>query len=375
MKTCFHSLLAALCAVSCIYPYQPDISREVSQTVVVDGKILVGGTSIIQVGYLQPLDGYSWETNPVADAWVEDDLGNRYPSSGKNYASGYLYIPTDTPQALSASSFRAVVQVDGETYVSDWTTPDPAPVINDIHFGSDNDWVYVWADMETPLDNPGYMGFMIEETWEFHADYYPMYYVNTDTWQYELYEEFYPYYWCWRTYAPMNVVLANLTQLHGGLIRNIPITTFGRMDNRNHRRYSILVKAFALSKEAYQFNQQLQEMANMGGSLFTPDPGALEGNLVCESDPTREVMGMVLSGRVATRRVFLDSQYLITRQPSYPKRFIEEKSDFTRFYYDMKYRPIEYVDVEGVPAMAWGPERCINCIVAGGTQQKPDFWD
>ena len=373
MKTCFHSLLAALCAVSCIYPYQPDISQEVSKTVVVDGKILVGGISTIQVSYLQPLDGYSWDNMVNAEAWIEDDLGNRYLPSAQSRPY-YLYIPTDTPQALAANSFRAIVQVDGETYVSDWTTPDPAPVITDIHFAVDNEWVSVLADMETPVENPGYLGFLFEETWEFHADFYPLYYVNTETWTYKTYEEEYPYYWCWATNKPLRVVLANLSQMQGGLIRNIPITYFGRIDNRNHKRYSILVKAFALSKEAYQFNKQMQDMADLGGSLFMPDPGALEGNLVCESNPSREVMGMVLSGRVATRRVFLDSQYYIYRWPSYMQAFVE-REDMPHYYYDLGFRPIEYLQVEGVWQMAWGSERCINCIVAGGTQEKPDFWD
>ena len=373
MKNCLISMLAALCAVSCIYPYQPDISQDVNKTVVVDGNILVGGISTISVGYLSPLDGYLWDA-PRASAVIEDDQGNQYRPSGAVSSSSYLYIPTDSPQALAATSFRAVVTVDGETYVSDWTTPDPAPVITDIHFSADDNNVYVTADLETPLENPGYMGFLYEETWEFHSDFYPIWFVNTETWAYETTQEDYPYYWCYRTYTPMRVVLADLTNLKGGIVRNIPVNEFSRYDGRNHKRYSILVKAFALSKEAYQFNKQMQEMSDLGGDLFSPDPGALEGNLVCESDPTREVMGMVLSGRVTTRRAFLDDRYQYVRRFSYPLVEVPLE-EMPLYYYDMDFRPIDYMEIDGQRVMGWAPERCINCIVAGGTQIKPDFWD
>lgn len=373
MKNCFASMLAAICAVSCIYPYQPDISQEVNQTIVVDGNILVGGISTISVGYLSPLDGYLWDS-PRATAVIEDDLGNQYQSAPMTSSSKYIYIPTDSPQALAATSFRARVTVDGQTYVSDWTTPDPAPVITDINFTADDYYVYVTADLETPLENPGHVGFLYEETWEFHSDFYPIYFVNPESWSYYTTLDDYPYYWCYRTYTPMRIVLADLTHLTGGLIRNVPVNSFSRYDGRNHRRYSILVKAFALSQEAYRFNKQMQEMSDLGGDLFSPDPGALEGNLTCESDPTREVMGMVLSGRVTTRRAFLDDRYLYIRPFSYPLVEVPDE-EMHIYYYNMDFRPIDYMEIDGKRVMGWAPERCINCIVAGGTQIKPDFWD
>ena len=60
---------------SCIYPYKMDLESTPDQTLVVDGKILVGGTSTFRLSYLMPLTG-----NPTGIAlgtgWVEDDQGN-----------------------------------------------------------------------------------------------------------------------------------------------------------------------------------------------------------------------------------------------------------------------------------------------------------
>ena len=48
-------------------------------------------------------------------------------------------------------------------------------------------------------------------------------------------------------------------------------------------------------------------------------------------------------------------------------------------WYQIGYRPIKRnmsaLDDEGetVNGIGWGPERCINCLLNGGTQEKPDF--
>ena len=101
----------------------------------------------------------------------------------------------------------------------------------------------------------------------------------------------------------------------------------------------------------------------------------LQGNLTCTSDDGRQVMGLILAAEVATKRAFLDNRYLrVTRQDdSFMVEVPEEKMPV--YYYDMNYRPIKYVTMEDRQVVGWGPHRCINCLEAGGTQDKPAFWE
>ena len=150
--------------------------------------------------------------------------------------------------------------------------------------------------------------------------------------------------------------------------------SFPRTDSRNHRKYSILVKAFALSREAYDFNRQLEEMSEIGGDLFTPDPGALPSNVVCESNPEKKAMGMVLAGTVCSKRTFFTSTYYIQRAPV--ADFVDVASaDYEYYYNELNYRPIQKVSGDNGYFNGWGPHRCINCVEAGGTLEKPDFWE
>lgn len=378
---------------ACIYPYTPDLESDPNSTLVVDGQILVGGISTFRISYLMPLSG-----NPTGVAlgtgWVEDDQGNRYerlpdyyvdadwvgpggPTSPGPATYPTNYIQVNTYNAPLGRKYRGVIECDGETYVSDWLQPNPAPVIKDISFEPDERNVTVFVDLEASLEGSGYIGFMYDEAWKFHSDFYPEWYVDTSTWTYinamEVQYE-YPNYWCYRNMSNQNIVLLDYTSLEGRDIHHFPVQTFSRSDSRNHQRYSINVKAFTLSKEAFQFNKQMQEISDIGGDLFTPEPGAIPGNLVCESHPEKEVMGLVLAGDMTSKRAYMYGDYYIYYEPYYDFSRVSQPQ-MPKFYYDMGYRPIKTVRSEEGDFVGWQHESCINCLLRGGTKTKPDFWE
>ena len=374
MKKILLYILLGAALTSCIYPYKMDLESNPDQTLVVDGKILVGGTSTIRLSYLLPLTG---NATGVARgrAWVEDDQGNRYGNQETALSNN---IQINTMDAPLGRRYRGVVECDGETYVSDWLDPDPAPVIENISFTADETMVTVNVDLNVGLEGSGYIGFMYEETWEFHSDFYPEFLVSPGSWTYmsTMEGQFeYPYYWCWRSASPQSMVLLNYTSLEGTNVRKFPLKSFSRYDSRNHKRYSINVRAFALSEAAFKYNKQLEEISEIGGDLFSPDPGALPSNLICESDPQRDVMGLMLAGNVTSKRAYMSSDFLIYREPVYD--FVDVALADRPFYYNqLNFRPVKEVRTpENGVFVGWGPHSCINCIEAGGTQTRPDFWE
>ena len=374
MKKFVITALAALLVSACVYPYKPELEeKDLEKQLVVDGKILVGGTSTITVNYLQPLSASSAGI-PLAEAWVEDDKGNKYYPDNDHAKGSYFVI--QMPWAPSDAQYRTVIKCDAETYVSAWLTPDPAPEITDIRFTADEGYVHVLADLDTHMERPGNYGFMYEETWEFHSDFYPELFINPETWEYYQPMGGYPFFWCYKSVASQGLVLLGTESLQadGGIIRGVPVKSFARTDTRNHRKYSILVKEFALSREAYDFNRQLEEMAEIGGDLFTPDPGALPSNVVCESNANKKAMGMVLVGNVSSKRVFFTSPYLIRRNAT--ADFVDvPQNEMSYYYYELNYRPVQKVAGEQGTFNGWAPHRCINCVEAGGTLEKPYFWE
>ena len=376
MKYLYSALILLAGLGSCTYPYDPDISTETDKTLIVDGEILVGGRSTIRLSYLTELDQVSANVmHPRGKAWIEDDQGNRYNSPSSALASE-ISIPMK--DAVAGHEYRAVIEVDGQTYASDWVLANPAPVINNIQFAADEKDVTVYVDVDAEKSHTGYMGFSYEETWMFHADYIPEYVVNPDSWSYSMLMTTWPYYWCYRTVESQQLVLLDYSSLDGPRTKYFPVKSFPRTDSRNHQRYSILVKAYSLSRDTYLYNKRTQELSDIGGDLFSPEPGIMVGNLTCQSEPERKVFGLVLAAEVTEKRAYMNSEFLrVERQddsfmlapdPKYPEQL-------PLFYYDMNYRPIKMTVIEGTPVIGWGPHRCINCLEAGGTQERPSFWN
>jgi hypothetical protein len=373
MKKTLIYMAAAVLAASCVYPFNPEIDSEPERNLVVDGSIVIGGTSTVSLSYVSDLGSSGASLlRPTGLAWIEDSQGNQF-YSGTSVVSDKILINTEAMKP--GLQYRAVIEVDGNRYCSDWVESDTAPDIREISFTCDDNYVYVWADVKVPESRSGYVGFSYEECWEFHADYYPEYDINPET--YVISPLMFPwaYYWCYKYDQSKQNVLWDYSSLEIRDSYKFLVRSFSRTDSRNHKRYSILVKAFAMSKDAYLFIKNTQEMSELGGDLFTPEPGMLEGNVHCESDPLRRAFGYVMACEAASKREYLNGIYLQSVYLSDAIFVPVEPDEYAVYYNDRNYRPVKKIMSEEGNFIGWGPARCINCLEAGGTQKKPDFWE
>lgn len=377
MKKVLLILITIALAASCIYPYDAELKGTDENIVVLEGEIIVGGVSTMRISTVNSFSGqiYNRETRGVAT--VEDDQGVVYgdPSiAPSNYAS----IPMETAPANRKYRFR--VGVGGDVYYSDWLQPLEPPVVEDVHIGimpSDSSNVQVTASIDPGKDASGYVGITYDETWEFHVDYMCRYVLDTKSWRVTERTEDYPNYWCWRSNSLNGVILVNYSQIESGKIVSFPVINFPRINNRNHKKYSINVHAINIPESTYKYLKNLDDISSSNGSLFTPNPGEMPSNLYCESDPDQRVMGYVTASKVGSKRVFMDSRYFTPKEPSTSYLFISEdhKEDYEFGFYPVdlfnlpKGRDGSYVET-----VYWGPMYCIDCVAAGGTKEKPDFW-
>ena len=372
---------ACLLLVSaCIYPYSLELDKEVSQSLVIEGDILVGDQTVVKLSYVQNLNqsqGYSRITYPSGTVWVECDNGDSFPAdlSLSDLTRGQYVIP-GTLEASLENRYRLVVEAEGNKYASDWLTPNEAPVVNCLSFSADDYNVKVAISMEGGPQASGYAGITFEETWEFHVDYAAMYGVNPKTWQVEALQNGYPNFWCWRRQNNLNFILIDYTQVAGGVVKEYPFYAFSRSDNRNHRRYSIIARVRNLSEEEFRYRKNLNDNSDIGGDLFSPNPGELKGNILCETNPDLPVYGYIAACKVASKREFLDGIYWKRSViPDWGLVIPADADEMEYYYYEKNYRPIDMMVVDDRTGVAWGPMRCMDCIAAGGTKERPDFWE
>ena len=372
------AILAGL--ASCVYPYDPELEGTSEDIVVFEGSIVAGGTSTVKFSNVSSLSTPYYTFKKISGtACVEDDKGTVYNPSSPDPSSN-VSIPMDN--APTDRKYRMKAVIDDLVYYSDWLEPLAPPEIEDVSFSlfRDSTTVLVSVLLNTGEQGTGYVGITYDETWEFHADFQGQYFLDTLSW--EVFPEIYPNYWCWKTVSSTDMMLLNYSAMSS--IRGVPYTfhSFPCSNNRIQKLYSINVKAITMSEKAYRFMNNLAYISNGNGSLFSPNPGEMASNIRCDSDPERHVEGYIFASKAASVRAFLDNRYYKYSSPSTSNLFIPDKEIGYRFYYESDAYPIADMSLpvwkedhyEDVSGLYWGPIRCIDCVVAGGTKQKPDFW-
>lgn len=360
-------MLAA--AVSCVYPYEvPELSNE-QEILVVDGSIVVGKEARVT---MSKMNEFYYFVLPE-EWWVEDEAGTRYTPVRGGDRVDLSNAPTDR-------SYRMVIRKDGKTYFSSFEKGIDQPEITEVNFTADQSRVYCNVSLNESESGTGYVSLSFEEIWHFHAPFQDLYYLEKTAYGYQvsardIADE--TYYWCWRYRPNPTEALVDVSHL-GGTAKDYPLTVFTRSNDRNHGDYTIKVTARSVSEAEYRFRKNLESAYSSGHNLFTPNPGEIAGNVACEEDPSERVLGYVTLSLAASKEAHLDSRYLVTLEYETSGFLNPEWEEFWHLYNDMAYRPIvedpagPVGDALAAPIL-WGPLRCINCVAAGGTLEKPSF--
>jgi len=368
MKHTFIYIIALLLLAGCVYPYTADIDSSVNKEVVIDANILLGNKSVVNLYYLQSLEVGKTQTStgyPSGTVYLQDEAGNTYPAEG---STGYFTL--DVPES-TGGKYRLTVVSEGNTYMSDWIEPVEPPVLKDIHFSADDEYVYVQMDMDDNGTGSGYAAVQFDEIWKFHTDYLRSYGYDVEKNSvFELMKPDNSHYWCWAKQVNESQQLVNYTELNGN-VKNFVVQKFPRSDNRNHSEYDVKVKLWNLTPEQYRYRKMLEENASIGGNLFSPEPGVVKGNIYCENNPEVKVYGYVNIAKVTTYTNVLPATYSTWRVKY---KLTEVASEDWPVYYGKGYMPVDLMlSDSGGEVVGWGEARCFDCIAAGGTLDKPDF--
>ena len=110
---------------------------------------------------------------------------------------------------------------------------------------------------------------------------------------------------CWKSQNSSSILLANSLRLESDIINEAPIVLIPESDDRILVRYSILVKQYALSSDAYNFFELMKKNSEEIGSIFSPQPSELRGNIHCVTNPDEYVVGFITSSTVTEKRIFI----------------------------------------------------------------------
>ncbi len=382
MYRIFFSIISVelLVATGCREQYLPDIVAQAPNYLVIEAVLNAGdGETNIHITRTTKIDRISAIAGE-ADALVMVE-GKDNSSVSLSYAGNGVYTHPHLNLAIG-NEYRLHVRTnDGKEYLSAYTVARTTPPVDSITLGRRTDkGVNILVNSHDDAGNTRYYRWEYEETWEIHSHYFSKYvYENKKVRRRLLPAEDVSV--CWKHNNSTRIALGSTTKLADDVISKIPILGFSFGDDRLSVRYSILVRQYALGKEAYEYYDLLRKNTESLGSIFDAQPSENRGNISCVSDPQEPVIGFVTASTIEKKRFFVSaSEVPDWRFQEYCySQLVTLRPDSTEFYFGTGgYKPYDTIDIDPVrtqpPAYLGAFDYCVDCRDRGGSTTRPSFW-
>ena len=356
----------------------PNALSNTSKYLVIDGVINSGNDStFIKLSRTKKFEnGIVIDYETGAQVTVEGDANDTYPLteiSPGTYSAAPLNLN-------NARKYRLRIKTNGgKEYLSDFVVVKNAPPIDSIGFTAKPSEVQIYANTHDATNSTKYYRWEYTEAWKFHSTFESFYDQQSP--------RIYYIYYCYAKDTSSYIVLGSSAQLNNDEIYQAPITSITPSSEKIQIRYSIEVKQYALTNDAYSFWNNLHKNSETNGTIFDAQPSDNQTNYHCLTDPGELVVGYLSVGSVSKKRVFIDRSQLL---PSYNPQYtfaggctidtaVGNKGEFSTLGDTTNFTAIQglfYSPFQpfGVPnAITYSTRDCADCTARGVTV-APYFW-
>jgi len=258
---------------------------------------------------------------------VSDDEGNTYgfePIDGK-------YLSTIAFQAVPGRTYRLnITTQDGKTYTS---TGEKLTAVNEmqsvlpaVQIKNGQKGVAILVNSYDAQRNSQYYRYEYEETYKVIApswnpnkaillpplegsDHEEIGVAPRDPGETRV---------CYSTNASTDILQTSTVGLQEDRV-SFPIRFIGTNNYIITHRYSILVRQYVQSLEAYTFYKTLKQLSSSGSNILSQNqPGFFYGNMRCDNNPKEKVVGFFEVASVSSKRIFFNYSDLFPDEPLPP---------------------------------------------------------
>lgn len=305
--------------------------------------------------------------------------------------SGAIYILTEISDGIYAAApitinnthkYRLHIQTNSKEYISDFVEVKITPVIQNLGFDVKGDKLNITVSTADSTNNTRYYRWEYDQTWEFNANYHSdLKYIDHQL-VYRVQDKDEIYH-CWANEKTPEIKLGSSAKLSQDVVKDNILLSVPGTSEKLGIKYSILVKQYALTKDAFEFWQNLKKNTEQLGTIFDPMPSQLMGNIHCINNAAEQVIGYVSVSSITTKRAFIDKSSLtqFKTTPFYTDCRVDtadiEHLDFHFQTEKGPYIPLwtyEGREGENKSGLAMAISRCADCTLRG-TTKRPDFWE
>ncbi|HEY9000586.1 MAG TPA: DUF4249 domain-containing protein [Mucilaginibacter sp.] len=380
-------LLFIIATICCKKPYTPTIVSTDNHYLVVEGIINSGSDStfITLSRTVKLSDNVNHTAELGARVTVESDQGGIYPLSelGKGtYASAGLNLDNSHKYHLH------IITSDNKEYKSDDEAVKVTPPIDSVGYTIQSGGIQLYVNTHDPNNNTRYYRWDYQETWNFHAKYSSG--LMSDGTKLVPRPVDKQIYTCWATDTSSTILLGSTKALVKDVVYQNPLTQITSTSEKLETKYSILIKQYALSSDAYKFWQSLKTNNEQLGTIFSVLPSELPGNIHCVTTPAEPVIGYISVGTVQQKRMFISEDQLPQNwYPVYPYECSLDsllfchggtpcQNDVALFLIPLgstEYAVFPITDKEDISVLGYvaADAQCADCTIRG-VNKPPPFW-
>jgi len=302
-------LVFVLSFCSCKVPYTPPPITAVSNYLVVEGLINIADSTYITLSRTVNISAAS-TVKPELKAviTIESNTGNSYPLTelGKGvYAAANFNLS-------AANQYRLRIKTsNGNTYTSDFTPAMVSPPIDSLTWKATASSLNIYVNTHDPNNATRYYRWDFTEEWEFHTNYNSQEISNGLQIINRLPGQ--QIYFCYTGDASTNITVGTSAGLSQDVISNALVNTILSSSEKIGLEYSINVKQYALTNDAYAYWALLQKNTQELGGIFDAQPSATIGNIHNITNPAEVVIGYISAGTTTNQRIFITKK---TQLPS-----------------------------------------------------------
>ena len=368
-----------LCFSACVEYFRPEL-EDFDSVLVVDGAITdAPGPYTIRLSLSSGV--YFNEQQMVENAIVEiiEEGGDQEILSESQ--PGTYTTSENGIQGTPGKSYKISIQLqDGTHYESEYQKMPPSISIDSVGTGLE----YRYLSLEEP-EVPGYQFYVttglaensenyllwsLEATYKYHADF-TIDYVY-DNYMIEPYPNPTEFKTCWRTDQVNEIFTFNTAALSQPKIERLPLH-FERVDQREISiRYSLLVKQFTITQEAYTFWNNVQGQIENQETLYNSQPFQFRGNIYNINNPDETILGFFMVAGLNEKRIFVDHPEELDLSYSYCSPDYFSLSSIGLVH--PSNWPI-YIYEDEAEELAVANEQCFDCRKLDGTLTRPEFWE
>ncbi|WP_184547735.1 DUF4249 domain-containing protein [Mucilaginibacter sp. FT3.2] len=373
-------------ATACRKPYNPTIVSSDNSYLVIEGVINSGSDpTVIKLSKTTKIsDNIQTSTLVNYIVNVEDEAKNaivlQSGNNGQYTSGGGLNLDVTKKYRLH------IITPDGKEYASDYEPVKPTPPIDSIGFAPKDGNLQIYVNAHDATNNTRYYRWDFNEAWKFHSNFQSDFVVDPNLRAVTLRTKDQLAYYCYASDSSSNILINSTAKLGQDVVFQAPITTIPSSSERIELRYSILLKQYALTKEAYAFWENMKKNTEQLGSIFDAQPSQLIGNIHCVSNPAEPVIGYISVTNISTKRIYIDNSQLpqswITKSPYdcsidsalflNPKNNAQEVENYI---INGSGIPLGQImgKMNNVIGFTYSTIECSDCRIRGKSQ-PPSFW-